>query len=85
MIKVIIIINNNSINWFILIISSIIIHLGRNPKKGGNPPNDKKLIMKQNLINGVLFLNKNNWLIWDIFNNLKIKIIEAFVKKYNKK
>lgn len=28
----------------------IIIHLGKNPIKGGNPPRDKKLINKDNLI-----------------------------------
>jgi hypothetical protein len=42
--------------------SSINIHLGKNPKKGGSPPKDRKFIIKQNLINGKLFLNMNNWL-----------------------
>lgn len=26
----------------------IIIHLGKNPKKGGKPPNDSRLINRQN-------------------------------------
>jgi hypothetical protein len=44
----------------ILIKFSIIIHLGKNPKNGGNPPKDKKLIKKQNFKIEELLLNKNN-------------------------
>lgn len=64
---------------------SINIHLGRKPKKGGSPPKDKKLVIKQNLINGELFLNINSWLIWCIFKSLKIKMIDKLVIKYNRK
>jgi hypothetical protein len=35
---------------FISVIQLIIIHFGMNPRNGGRPPNDKKLIMNDNLI-----------------------------------
>lgn len=37
---------------------SIIIHLGKNPRNGGRPPNESRLIIKQNFIKGKLDLNK---------------------------
>lgn len=40
----------------------MIIHLGKNPKNGGNPPNDNKLNIIVNLIIN-LILEKNIWLI----------------------
>lgn len=38
------------IKKLLIIIKLITIHLGKNPIKGGNPPNDKKLIKKKILI-----------------------------------
>lgn len=34
----------------LLIKKLIIIHLGKNPKNGGKPPSERKLIMIENLI-----------------------------------
>jgi hypothetical protein len=36
------------------------IHLGKNPINGGRPPKDIRFIIKQNLINEKLLLNKKN-------------------------
>lgn len=44
-----IIINNKTI-WFILVNDSRTNHLGKNPKKGGKPPKDKKFIKNKNFI-----------------------------------
>lgn len=41
---------NNKINWFLSIKFCITNHLGKNPKKGGNPPNDNKFKNKKKLI-----------------------------------
>lgn len=38
------------------------IHLGKNPKKGGSPPKDIKLIIKEILIKEFKLII-NNWLI----------------------
>lgn len=57
------------------------IHLGKNPIKGGNPPNDKKLINKEILIKAFIF-KINNWLIKNIFNILNKKHIILIRKKY---
>lgn len=54
-------------NILLLIKKLIIIHLGRNPIKGGNPPKDKKLINKLILIIEFILLIKS-WLIKNIFN-----------------
>lgn len=43
---------------------SIINHLGKNPKNGGNPPKDKRERNKINLITVLLLNNTNIWLIW---------------------
>lgn len=57
----------------------IVIHLGKNPKKGGNPPKDMKLINNEILI--VEFkLIINNWLIKYVFNKLNI-IHKILIKK----
>lgn len=37
-------------NKFLLIISLITNHLGMNPIKGGNPPNEKKFMIREILI-----------------------------------
>lgn len=41
---------------FILTKFSIIIHLGKNPKKGGSPPKESILVINKNLRNGELDL-----------------------------
>ena len=46
----------------LLIKKLIIIHLGKNPIKGGNPPKERKLINKLILIKKFILLI-NNWLI----------------------
>lgn len=73
-----IIIENVINNIFSIIKFWIIIHFGRNPRKGGNPPNDKKLIIKANFINGILFNEKKSCLMWNVFKffMISIKLIE---------
>lgn len=48
---------------FILTKFSIIIHLGKNPKKGGSPPKESILVINKNLRNGELDLYIKSWLI----------------------
>jgi hypothetical protein len=48
------IIINNILIIFIIVNVSIIIHLGKNPKNGGNPPKDKRTINKKTLIKELL-------------------------------
>lgn len=43
------------INSFLSIIDWIVIHLGRNPKNGGNPPILIRLIIKVSFINELFF------------------------------
>lgn len=45
-----IIINSDKKYKFSFIKKLTVIHLGKNPKKGGNPPKDKKFIIKNNFI-----------------------------------
>lgn len=62
-------------NIFVKIIISIIIHFGKNPKKGGNPPIDKRLVNKaifENKLKGDIL---KVWLIFIRLKLLKIKII----------
>lgn len=54
---------------FLLIINSIIIHFGINPKNGGRPPKDSNKINNEIFIN-LLELNILN--VWLILNNLKL-------------
>jgi hypothetical protein len=56
MINVVMIIIKAIIIRFISVIQLIIIHFGMNPRNGGSPPNDKKLIMNDNLIGLFLFI-----------------------------
>lgn len=60
----------------------MIIHLGKNPMNGGNPPKDKKLINKLILIKKFILLI-NNWLIKNIFKILNKKHITLIKKEYN--
>lgn len=57
---------------FILLIDWITIHLGRNPKNGGRPPNDNKEINILYFINGLSLKNENIWFKWKNLNKLKI-------------
>lgn len=56
------------VNKYILLLIKklIIIHLGKNPMKGGKPPKERKLINKLILIKKFILLI-NNWLIKYIF------------------
>lgn len=67
----------NSKYNFIEINISIIIHLGKNPTKGGRPPKDNKGIK---IIIFNIWLLENNLKIWFKLKSLKllnIKIIET--------
>lgn len=75
MIKVINTIKVNKNNWLLIVKDWITIHLGKNPKNGGNPPKDNKLKNKKNFIIFEWKNNENNWLICDALNILNIKII----------
>lgn len=55
----------------------IMNHLGKNPRKGGKPPNESKDVNSKNFIVGLSLLNKNVWLINEIWNG---EIIEIIVK-----
>lgn len=60
------------------IISSKVIHLGKNPKKGGSPPNESRGMLINSFC--ILFLNfKLN--IWLILNNLKLLNIKTIEKE----
>jgi len=61
------------------------IHLGKNPKKGGNPPKDNK--GKENINLKLLFLLKkeNIWFKLKILKFFNEKIIQKIKKEYNKK
>lgn len=59
---------------FIPLIDWMTIHLGRNPKNGGNPPKDSKEINILNLIKGDWLKKENIWFKWKNLNKLKIKI-----------
>lgn len=49
--------------WFSWIKYWIVSHLGINPRKGGNPPKDKKFIINNSLIMILLFNEIINCLI----------------------
>ena len=66
-VKNIIITNKNK--RFMNVIISIISHLGINPKKGGSPPKDKRVINILDLINLLLLYILKVWL---MLNNLKL-------------
>lgn len=46
---------------FLSIINWIVIHFGINPKNGGNPPNDRKFMIKKNFILKLLFIEIYSW------------------------
>jgi hypothetical protein len=71
----------NKKNIFFIIINSIIIHLGKNPKNGGNPPNDKSVINREIFIIKFELNKKNVCLIFKSLKLLKIKTILIFKKE----
>lgn len=59
------------------VIISIINHLGKNPKNGGSPPMDKRVINKLDLMN-LLFNDILN--VWLMLNNFKLFMIKIMFK-----
>lgn len=53
-----------------VIISWITIHLGRNPRKGGNPPRDNNDVNIMNFVSMASLFVKRVWLINDTLDNL---------------
>lgn len=70
--------NHNKKYWFLFINNSIIIHLGRNPKNGGNPPKDKKLNIKNIFKIGEIKKLLKIWLNWKILKFKNNKTIGIF-------
>lgn len=64
-VTIVVIINS----WLLNVKFWITSHLGRNPKNGGNPPKDRRLINRENF-NG--FEEKNTLKSWFKWNNLNI-------------
>lgn len=85
MINVDIIKINSNNNWLFVINIWITIHFGKNPKKGGRPPNDSKFKNKINFIVFEFINKENNWFIWETLKVLKIKIKAKEKKVYSKK
>lgn len=54
---------------------SIEIHLGKNPKNGGNPPNERRGKLMNSFWILFFIFKENIWLIWKILKFLNIKII----------
>lgn len=71
--------------WFIEIKELINIHLGKNPIKGGSPPNDRKVVKIINFRIGELLNIENVWLIWYNLKELNIKINLNDKNEYIKK
>lgn len=59
---------------FIFLIDWITIHFGKNPRKGGSPPNDSNEMNKLNLTKGFWLKKENIWFKWKNLNKLKMKI-----------
>lgn len=76
MIKAKLIIKKVKIKKLLKIILSKVIHLGKNPIKGGNPPKDNKGILINIFCILVLNFKLNIWLILNNLKLLNIKIIE---------
>jgi len=60
---------------FLLINLLIVNHLGKNPKKGGNPPKDKKFIVIEIFNILLIFIELVSWFIKNILFKLKINVI----------
>lgn len=56
--------------------NSITIHLGKNPRKGGNPPKDRRGSPINNFMNLFFKEKENIWFKLKSLKFLKIKIIE---------
>lgn len=63
----------------------ITIHLGKNPKKGGRPPSERRKSIVENFNQGFLLSVKNLWLIWKICDELKVKIKHEDKNEYIRK
>lgn len=63
------------------IINSIIIHLGKNPKNGGNPPRESKTKNNVNFNNWLILKKEKIWLILNILKLLNKITIEIFNKE----
>ena len=57
----------------------IIIHLGKNPKNGGNPPKDIIAINRINFIIFWLFIELKVWEIYDKFIVVVKRVIEKML------
>lgn len=66
----------NKKNIFKFINKSIINHLGKNPKKGGNPPRDNKGMKITVFIKNLKLNEEKIWFKLKIFRLLNKKIIE---------
>lgn len=53
-------------------------HLGKNPKKGGRPPKDRRDTIKNTFSIKKSEINEKDWLIWKSLKewNIKIKVKE---------
>lgn len=51
-------------------------HLGKNPRNGGNPPNESKFKNIKNLIEGFIKEKLKIWLKWNNLKLLNIKTID---------
>lgn len=69
MIKVKNIIKTNKNKRFIKVITSIINHLGKNPKKGGRPPKDNKVM---NILDFISLLFVYILKVWLMLKSLKL-------------
>jgi hypothetical protein len=64
----------NKKNKFILVNKSITNHLGKNPKKGGSPPKERRGIKITVFIRYLKLKDEKIWFKLKIFNLLKRKI-----------
>lgn len=62
----------------------MVIHLGKNPRKGGIPPNDRKFNENINFT-VLLVIAVINCLIWKILSLSSIRTIEAEIMEYTAK
>lgn len=79
-----IITSGSKYNEFIVIVW-IVIHLGRNPRNGGNPPNDIKFRIKKIFNVVLLFIEVNNCLMLKVFVLLTIRIMFSVIVEYTMK
>lgn len=73
--------NQSKKYWLFFIKISIIIHLGRNPKNGGSPPNERKLNIKNIFKIGEIIKLLKIWLKWKILKFKNNNTIGIFNKQ----